>query len=155
MKRDPVCCAGPTRRGALRILGSCAGLAVIGATGCEQKGSPPDGPLSGGNVSALAVGSLIVMSNIAVGMDAQGVYGMSAVCTHAGCLLDDGTMKIAAGLDCPCHGSKFDGNGDVVEGPADAPLQHYLVTIAADGSITVDGSQPVGAAVRTPPPSHD
>jgi Rieske Fe-S protein len=74
---------------------------------------------------------------------------MSAVCTHAGCLLDDGSSTISAGLTCPCHGSAFDGNGVVTAGPARAPLPHYAVTIAADGTITVDGSQPVSADART------
>jgi Rieske Fe-S protein len=75
---------------------------------------------------------------------------MSAVCTHAGCFLDDGAQTIAAGLNCPCHGSTFDGNGGVTRGPAGTPLQHYAVTITADGSITVDGSMPVPADTRTP-----
>ena len=143
----------PNRRRVLQVIGSSAGLVAVGGlAACQQTGSPPTGPVSGGNVSALQVGALLVMSNIAVGLDGQGVYAMSAVCTHAGCLMDDGARTIAAGLDCPCHGSKFDGNGAVTNGPARDPLQHYLVTIAADGSITVDGSQPVSASARTPLP---
>ena len=90
------------------------------------------------------------MSNFVVARDANGVYAMSAVCTHAGCLLDDSADKISTGLRCPCHGSTFDGNGSVTAGPARSPLQHYAVTIAADGSITVDGSQPVSPSTRTP-----
>ena len=93
---------------------------------------------------------MIVMGNVVLGRDANGVYAMSGVCTHAGCLLGDSNRTIAAGLYCPCHGSAFDGDGNVTQGPARAPLQHYQVTIATDGSITVDGSQPVGASVRTP-----
>ena len=140
----------PNRRRVLQVIGSSAGLAVVGGlASCQQTGSPPSGPVSGGNVSALQVGELLVMSNVAVGLDSQGVYAMSAICTHAGCFLDDGAKTIAAGLDCPCHGSTFDGNGAVTNGPARDPLQHYLVTIAADGSITVDGSQPVSATART------
>jgi cytochrome b6-f complex iron-sulfur subunit len=102
------------------------------------------------NVSALSVGTMIAMSNIIVARDAGGVYAMSAVCTHAGCLVDDASGTIASGLYCPCHGSAFDGNGAVTRGPARAPLQHYAVTIAGDGSITVDGSQPVSPDTRTP-----
>ena len=80
------------------------------------------------------------MTNFVVARDANGLYAMSAVCTHAGCLLDDTSNTIAAGLSCPCHGSSFDGNGRVTRGPAGSPLEHYAVTIGADGSITVDGS---------------
>ena len=76
--------------------------------------------------------------------------GCRASAPHAGCLLNDGARTIAAGLSCPCHSSTFDGDGNVTRGPAGAPLQHYQVTIAADGAITVDGSQPVDASARTP-----
>ena len=65
-------------------------------------------------------------------------------------LLDDASNTIAAGLYCQCHGSAFNGDGAVTRGPARSPLQHYAVTIAADGTITVDGSQPVSTTQRTP-----
>ena len=140
------------RRQLLILAGASTGLAILGGavSGCSPKGTPPTGPESAGNISELQVGSLLVMSNVVVARDANGVYAMSAVCTHAGCLLDDGSQTIAAGLGCPCHGSTFDGNGEVTRGPAGTPLQHYAVTIAADGSITVDGSMPVSADTRTP-----
>jgi Rieske Fe-S protein len=140
------------RRRLLVLAGSSTGAMVLAALpGCgNPAGSPITGPVGAGNVSALAVGTLIVMSNFVVARDASGVYAMSAVCTHAGCLLDDGAATIAAGLACPCHGSIFDGNGTVLAGPARLPLQHYLVTIAPDGGITVDGSQLVAADARTP-----
>jgi Rieske Fe-S protein len=140
------------RRQLLVLAGASTGLVMLGGavSGCSQQGTPPTGPESAGNVSQLQVGSLLVMSNLVVARDANGVYGMSAVCTHAGCLLDDGAQTIAAGLGCPCHGSRFDGNGAVTRGPANTPLQHYAVTIAADGSLTVDGSQPVSDTTRTP-----
>lgn len=149
-------CLAPTlnRRRLLSLAGTSAGLMIIGAAvpSCgDPKGSPPTGPVSAGNISALAVGTLLVMSNVVVARDAAGVYAMSAVCTHAGCLLGDSSDTIARGLSCPCHGSAFDGNGTVTQGPANSPLQHYAVAIAADGSMTVDGAQPVAASVRTSP----
>ncbi len=137
----------------LCLAGGSTSLAVIGAggPGCgDPTGSAPTGPVSAGNVSDLAVGALLVMSNVVVARDENGVYGMSGVCTHAGCLLNDGSRTIAAGLVCPCHASTFDGDGNVTRGPARAPLQHFQVTIAADGGITVDGSQPVSAGTRAP-----
>jgi Rieske Fe-S protein len=139
------------RRKLLHLAGCSVGLTVLGAPGCgDAGGAPPTGPVAAGNVSALTVGALVVMGNVVVARDANGVYAMSGVCTHAGCLLGDSARTIAAGLGCPCHGSTFDGNGNVTRGPARAPLQHYQVTIADDGSMTVDGGQPVAASVRTP-----
>src|SRR6476469_6411208 len=129
------------RRKLLCLAGGSTGLAVIGAGCGSPTGSPPTGPVGAGNVSDLAVGSLLVISNVVVARDENGIYGMSSVCTHAGCLLNDGSRTIAAGLACPCHGSAFDGDGSVTRGPAGAPLQHDQVTVAADGAITVDGSQ--------------
>jgi Rieske Fe-S protein len=155
--RDPCSnCTGRafTRRGLLTLVGGSAGVAILGAAtpGCgPMKGTPPTGPVTAGNMSALAVGTMRVFSNVVVAQDAGGVYAMSAVCTHAGCLLDDGNATVAEGLSCPCHGSAFDGNGGVTRGPAVRALQHYAVSIAADGTITVDGSQPVSADARTPP----
>jgi Rieske Fe-S protein len=141
------------RREVLSLAGKTTGLIIVGMAlpGClNPTGSPPSGPVTAGNVSALSVGALLVMSNLVVARDANGVYAMSGVCTHAGCLMDDSSSTIAAGLNCPCHGSKFDGNGSVTRGPAQTPLQHYAVTVAADGTITVDGSQPVPPETRTP-----
>ncbi|HVV50579.1 MAG TPA: Rieske (2Fe-2S) protein [Polyangia bacterium] len=140
------------RRQLLALAGASTGLIVLGSSvaGCNAKGTPPTGPEMAGNLSELQVGSLLLMSNVVVARDENGVYAMSAVCTHAGCLLDDGAQTVVAGLSCPCHGSTFDGNGAVTHGPAGTPLQHYAVTIAADGSITVDGSQLVSADTRTP-----
>lgn len=144
---------GLDRREVLILVGASAGAlsAITVLPGCAPAtGSPPTGPVSAGNISALSTGSMMVMSNVIVARDAGGVYAMSAVCTHAGCLLDEGGTTIASGLSCACHGSTFDGNGAVTRGPARTPLQHYAVTIAADGTLTVDGSKPVSASTRTP-----
>ena len=142
------------RRRLLRVVGSGAGALLLlrALPGCGQNtGSPPTGPVSAGNLAAVKVNSLEIMSsNVVIGRDSNGLYAMSAICTHAGCVLEDSAGTIAAGLTCPCHGSAFDGNGAVIQGPARSPLQHYQVTVAADGSITADGGKPVAATVRTP-----
>jgi Rieske Fe-S protein len=48
---------------------------------------------------------------------------VSATCSHLGC-----TVALPAGagrFQCPCHGSQFNLVGQVVHGPATAPLSHF------------------------------
>lgn len=144
--------SGFDRRELLKVAGAAGAIsALVALPACgHAMGSAPTGPVAVGNISALGVGKMIVMSNVVVARDGKGVYGMSAVCTHEGCLLDDGSSTVAAGLSCSCHGSAFDGNGAVTAGPARVALQHYAVSIATDGSMMLDGSQPVAATTRTP-----
>ena len=44
----------------------------------------------------------------------------SATCTHAGCVVHWNSFETC--WDCPCHGSQFDINGQVLQGPAVHPL---------------------------------
>jgi glycine/D-amino acid oxidase-like deaminating enzyme/nitrite reductase/ring-hydroxylating ferredoxin subunit len=49
------------------------------------------------------------------------VKQVMANCTHQGCLLAFNNDEIS--WDCPCHGSKFDTDGNVLHGPAINPLE--------------------------------
>lgn len=53
--------------------------------------------------------------------EAGAVHRMSAVCTHLGCLVS--WNKAASTWDCPCHGSRFDAHGRVINGPASRDLE--------------------------------
>jgi cytochrome b6-f complex iron-sulfur subunit len=65
-----------------------------------------------------------------------GVYALSAVCTHLGCItryLSDENV-----IACPCHGSRFDVEGNVVHGPAPRALPWLEVTADPAGDLFVD-----------------
>jgi cytochrome b6-f complex iron-sulfur subunit len=72
----------------------------------------------------------------------EGLYAMSAVCTHLGCLT---AWKPELGIvACPCHGSKFNRDGSKIEGPAPRPLQWLKAWISDEGDLLVDRSEPLG-----------
>lgn len=59
---------------------------------------------------------------LAVYRDDDGaLHAVSARCTHMGCLVDFNAAERA--WECPCHGSRFDTEGNVVQGPATKPLE--------------------------------
>jgi nitrite reductase/ring-hydroxylating ferredoxin subunit len=50
-----------------------------------------------------------------------GLHAVSLRCTHLGCLVHFNAAERS--WDCPCHGSRFDVDGNVLEGPAVHPLE--------------------------------
>lgn len=48
------------------------------------------------------------------------LYTVAATCTHMGCTVSWNSAENS--WDCPCHGSRFDLRGQVLNGPATSPL---------------------------------
>ena len=77
--------------------------------------------------------------------DAGGIYAMTAICTHQGCTVNGWNGSV---FPCPCHGSQYNLNGAVVQGPATLPLNHFEVTTDGSGFLVVDTGKMVAAQVR-------
>lgn len=63
----------------------------------------------------------------------NGFSAFSLVCTHLGCGLENNSD----GFACPCHGSRFDADGNVTHRPADKPLHSLRVEVIAEGNLTL------------------
>ncbi|MDP1920001.1 MAG: FAD-dependent oxidoreductase [Myxococcales bacterium] len=58
--------------------------------------------------------------------EAGALHALSSVCTHLGCGVKFNPAERS--WDCPCHGSRFSTDGDVLDGPAIAPLERVVLT---------------------------
>jgi nitrite reductase/ring-hydroxylating ferredoxin subunit len=66
----------------------------------------------------------------------QGFHAISSVCTHLGCIV---ARSEGGDFACPCHGSQFDTEGQVVGGPAPTGLAWLEVGLSPDGQVQVNG----------------
>ena len=58
-------------------------------------------------------------------------------------------MRVTHRFACPCHGSKYAGDGRVVSGPAPRALSWYHLSVSTDdGQLVVDLAQEVGRDFR-------
>ena len=69
----------------------------------------------------------------------EGVYALSAICTHLGCTPIWRESKER--FKCPCHGSVFLRNGDNIAGPAPVPLYRAAIEVDLNGNLVVDKSR--------------
>jgi len=94
--------------------------------------------------------------------DGASLHAISGVCTHLGCTVKFApfrkkqeqtvrnlTFEALGEFRCPCHGSKFHGDGTNYAGPAPRPLKWHLIEYSpADGELVVDLSREVDRDFR-------
>lgn len=86
--------------------------------------------------------------------EAHTFHCISAVCTHLGCTVQlarqlartaagtAGAPAAAVEFHCPCHGSRYRGDGTPYAGPAPRPLDYFKLDVAPDdGQLVVDLSE--------------
>ena len=138
------------------LLGAGVGLAATVLAACTTYGKKPEAasapptspvdpapgtgaasPAPAANAIAktadVPVGSGVIVDEVVVTQPTAGVFkGFSTTCTHAGCAVN----KVANGtIDCPCHGSKYNLDGSVANGPATKPLEAKTVTVQGDSIV--------------------
>jgi cytochrome b6-f complex iron-sulfur subunit len=88
-----------------------------------------------GEAGALALGSSGRYDEIPalILRTTSGFAALSLQCTHLGCTVEDAPE----GFECPCHGSRYDSQGEVTRGPAREPLARLRTEINAEGHLIV------------------
>lgn len=141
-----------SRRDFLNITWSAMGALVIGelsfaglkflsprATDGEFGGEFNLGPYAdfpAGSVTPVEAGRFYL-----VRLDDGGFLAIYRRCTHLGCAVP---FDQASGqFVCPCHGSVFTNEGDVLNQPAPRPLDLFELSVNEAGELVVDTSSPI------------
>lgn len=116
-------------------------LTAAGCQGVDNQGASA-GARVGGTVDA-GPASAYAADGVYAGFRAQGfflvrqsgrLFALSSNCTHRDCRLN---AQSDHSFHCPCHGSNFDPNGHVTEGPAKRDLPVFPVVTDARGHVMV------------------
>ena len=65
--------------------------------------------------------------------DNGNLHAINPICTHLKCSVAWNAAERS--WDCPCHGARYDADGEVLTGPADRNLEHIEVRDLLDGQL--------------------
>jgi Rieske Fe-S protein len=110
----------------------CSSMENSGASAASQERVIDAGPA--GDYAAAGVYSKFRNRGFFIVRRGEKLFALSAICTHKKC-------KLVAERDrsfyCPCHGSVFDADGKVLQGPARRDLPVFAVTTDENGKLLV------------------
>jgi Rieske Fe-S protein len=130
-------CAGCSRRSFL-VASGAAVVASAALPGCggpaslegEVRVALADHPAlaADGGLSTIKSSDSGFEFDIFVRRKGDGYIAMSAECTHSSCPV----AARASDLYCNCHGSRFNLDGGVLQGPASDPLNRFNVAVEGE-----------------------
>ena len=124
------------------LCAGCAGAAVFGYEFLSPNVLYEPSPIvNAGKPDSYPTGTVTqdLQSGIYIVHGPEGLYALSAVCTHLGCLTAwKPELDMVA---CPCHGSKFRRDGSKIEGPAPRPLRWLKTWLSDEGDLMVDRAE--------------
>ena len=132
----------PSRRDFLKLATSgvltAAGLVGLGGLlrFLDYEADPPRKTIvDAGDAAQYPVGSRTTLPEIPALLirTRSGFTALSLVCTHLGCTVEQEPQ----GFRCPCHGSRYDAEGNVQQGPARQPLKQLKVEVTSGGRVLV------------------
>jgi cytochrome b6-f complex iron-sulfur subunit len=120
--------------GAGCLAGACGGggggpsegtATICGTDACISIAENPELADVGGALLFQVPGHRIYVARTASGFSA-----VTAICTHAQCVIewDQGASR----YECPCHGSQFAADGSVLKAPAIRALRLYMTELVGD-----------------------
>lgn len=146
-----------TRRGFLKSLAGLAGVIGIGVLVSSIKlpaGTTPTTQKTTTTQTGVAAGSIANVNDLKVDVPVYFDYpsgypnallkkadgsllALSLLCTHVCC--ECSYYASSNVMYCPCHGSVFDANGNVVQGPASSPLPRVQLRVDGAGNVFPTG----------------
>jgi menaquinol-cytochrome c reductase iron-sulfur subunit len=161
---------GATRRSWLEKLGLGALLASVAGMGAAMVRSlvpdvlyEPSQKFKAGLPEQFSEGATFLEDRrVFIFREQKTFYAISAVCQHLGCTvkmvtlnqpktvsIDGRPVEERREFHCPCHGSKYYGNGVNYAGPAPRPLNWFRLEVSPeDGQLLVNLGEPVSRDFR-------
>jgi cytochrome b6-f complex iron-sulfur subunit len=121
---------------AVLVLGELIG-GIFAFLWPRRKGPKVETVFIAGKVSDFKIGEVVAFrkeKSFVVRLEG-GFLAISSVCTHLHCIVN--WNEITKKFECPCHGAKFNKEGEVLEGPPPRPLDLYKLEVAA-GNVVIN-----------------
>jgi len=96
---------------------------------------PPPSEFDIGPTTNYPLNSRVILAHIPAMIihDENGLRAISLTCSHLGCIVEQRSF----GFECPCHSSRYDSDGQVSKGPANADLRKLRLAESEDGNLHI------------------